>query len=508
MRYLSLIFLSVLFPAISLSADVFEKKVFTEVRIDSVGKEDIRRLIRSGVNITGVRGNSVRADISSEQFEELRDMGYDPKLIPDMVRLKPELRSGYHTHSQLTAELKAVESAYPDICRLHNIGESYEGRPLWFMQISDNVGIEEDEPEFKYISTMHGNEPLGMELCLKLIHLLAENYGSDERVTNLVAETEIWIMPLMNPDGYVNNERRNAQGFDLNRTFPDQFIDSDNSPDGRPTEVQHIMNWAFNHSYVLSANFHTGALLVNYPYDSNSKNANTYTASPDDDLFVQLSQTYASNNPDMRGNSDAVTNGAAWYTINGGMQDWNYVWMGCNEVTIELSNTFWPAFSEIAHLWDDNREAMLAYMEWSLRGVRGIITDKTTGQPLNAAVEVICIDHKVYTDPDVGDYHRILVPGTYNLQFSAQGYYSEIISDISVSQGNAARLDVSLIPQIHGDINADRKITLSDLISALQIAAGGEIFPVSQAADVNGDKRIGIEDAVYILNEIRKSYEL
>jgi carboxypeptidase D len=151
---------------------------------------------------------------------------------------------------------------------------------------------------------------------------------------------------------------------------------------------------------------------------------------------------------------------------------------------------------------------MLAYMEWSLRGVRGIITDKTTGQPLNAAVEVICIDHKVYTDPDVGDYHRILVPGTYNLQFSAQGYYSEIISDISVSQGNAARLDVSLIPQIHGDINADRKITLSDLISALQIAAGGEIFPVSQAADVNGDKRIGIEDAVYILNEIRKSYEL
>jgi len=255
MKYSFLIFLSLMFPTISLSADVFKSETFTEVRIDSVGKEDIRRLIRSGVNITGVRGNSVSADISSEQFEELRDMGYDPKLIPDRVRLKPELRSGYHTHSQLTADLKALESAYPDICRLHNIGESYEGRPLWFMQISDNVNTEEDEPEFKYISTMHGNEPLGMELCLKLIHLLAENYGSDERITNLVAETEIWIMPLMNPDGYVKNERRNAQGSDLNRTFPDQFTDPYNIPEGHPVEVQRVMNWAFNHSSVLSQIF-------------------------------------------------------------------------------------------------------------------------------------------------------------------------------------------------------------------------------------------------------------
>ena len=509
MKYSFLIFLSLIFPTISLSADVFKSETFTEVRIDSVGKEDIRRLIRSGVNITGVRGNSVSADISSEQFEELRDMGYDPKLIPDRVRLKPELRNGYHTHSQLTADLKALAAEYPDICRLHNIGESYEGRELWFMQISDNVNTEEDEPEFKYISTMHGNEPLGMELCLKLIHLLAENYGSDERITNLVAETEIWIMPLMNPDGYVKNERRNAQGSDLNRTFPDQFTDPYNIPEGHPVEVQRVMNWAFNHSSVLSANFHTGDLLINYPYDSNSEDANIYTASPDDDLFVQLAQTYASNNPDMRDNPDAVTNGAAWYTINGGMQDWNYVWMGCNEVTIELSNTFWPAFSEIANLWDDNREAMLAYMEWSLRGARGLITDATTGKPLNASIEVIGIDHKVYTDPDVGDYHRILVPGIYDLRFSAQGYYSEIIPDISVSQGNAARLDVSLIPQIPGDIDTDRKITLSDLILALKIAVGEDISPtVSQSADVNGDKRIGIEDAVYILNEIRKNYEL
>jgi len=152
---------------------------------------------------------------------------------------------------------------------------------------------------------------------------------------------------------------------------------------------------------------------------------------------------------------------------------------------------------------------MLAYMEWSLRGARGLITDATTGKPLNASIEVIGIDHKVYTDPDVGDYHRILVPGIYDLRFSAQGYYSEIIPDISVSQGNAARLDVSLIPQIPGDIDTDRKITLSDLILALKIAVGEDISPtVSQSADVNGDKRIGIEDAVYILNEIRKNYEL
>lgn len=505
MKYL-IFSLLLLIPMSSPRADAFESKTFTQVQIDSLEKEDIRHLARMGLNITAVRGKSLIADISADQLQYLRDMGYKPKLVSD--RISPELLIGYHTHSELTDELTALAAAHPNICRLHNIGESVRGMELWFMQISDNVNTEEDEPEFKYISTMHGNEPIGMELCLNLIHLLAEKYGSDERITNLVDETEIWIMPLMNPDGYARQERRNAQGFDLNRTFPDQFVDPDNSPDGHPAEVRHVMNWAFRHSSVLSANFHTGSLLVNYPYDSNTENIPVYTACPDDELFIRLSQTYISHHPKMSGNPAAITNGAAWYTVNGGMQDWNYVWMGCNEVTIELSETFWPPFSEIADYWEDNRDSMLAYMEWVLRGVRGLVTDKTTGQPLDATVEVLGIDHKVYTDPDVGDYHRILVPGIYDLQFSAQGYSTEIISGISVSEGNAARLDVSLIPQIPGDIDADGKITLNDLVLALQIAAGGKIFPISQTADVNGDSRIGIEEAVYILNEIRKSYNI
>ena len=153
----------------------------------------------------------------------------------------PAAADSWTEYSEIGPTFAALETSYPDLCARYDLGLSVEGRHLWALRISDNVLLEEDEPEFKYISTMHGNEPVGMELCLNLIHLLVDEYGSDPQITDLVNEVEIWIMPLMNPDGYTMGIRHNAQGVDLNRDFPDRVTDPNNTPIGRATETQMVM---------------------------------------------------------------------------------------------------------------------------------------------------------------------------------------------------------------------------------------------------------------------------
>jgi len=110
----------------------------------------------------------------------------------------------YHSYSEMAAMLQDYADAHPGVCRLVNVGNSHQGRGLWALLITDNPDVEEDEPEFKYVSTIHGDEPLGMEMCLYFIDLLLTSYGAatteGQRITALLDETAIWVMPLMNPD--------------------------------------------------------------------------------------------------------------------------------------------------------------------------------------------------------------------------------------------------------------------------------------------------------------------
>ncbi len=353
----------------------------------------------------------------------------------------------YRTLSEIAQILQDAADDYPSICAYHEVGTSVQGRKLYAVNISDNVGVEEDEPEFKYVSTMHGDEWVGNEMVLHLIDEMLTNYGSDPQITNLVNNADIWLMPVMNPDGFVVPQRYNANGHDLNRRFPDPFASPDNTPAGRPVEVGVIMNWTWAHSFTLSANLHGGALLVNYPYDNNPSGSSVYTASPDDDLFVYISEQYSQHNLPMWNSGSfyhGITNGADWYAIDGGMQDWHYRYVGCNEVTIELSNTKIPSASQIPTFWSQNRDSMLAYMDTCFIGVRGIVTDGATGNPLAATVTVAGRNHEIYTDPDVGDYHRMLLPGTYDLTFSAPSYDSKTVENVVVTAGDATRVDVFL----------------------------------------------------------------
>jgi hypothetical protein len=104
------------------------------------------------------------------------------------------------------------------------------------------------------------------------------------------------------------------------------------------------------------------------------------------------------------------------------MQDWNYESVGCMEITIELSDIKYPPGSDLNIYWEENKEALITYMEQVHLGVKGIVTSSSDGKPLNATILILEHNHKIYTDPENGDYYRILLPGKYTMKVSSEGY--------------------------------------------------------------------------------------
>jgi carboxypeptidase D len=254
----------------------------------------------------------------------------------------------YRSNSELEAALKNFTQRCHHISRLYSIGNSTLGVPLWALEISDKPGVLEPKPAFKYVGNIHGDEPLGRELVLLLADWLCDNYLKDAMATLIVDKIHLHLLPSMNPDGFAAETgptRNNAHDIDLNRDFPDQFFPQNNNEDKRQAETRAIMNWIRSIRFTASASFHEGALVANFPYDGNREISNKYAVSPDDSTFKYLAGVYASNHPLMSKSKEfigGITNGAAWYPLYGGMQDWNYLHGDCLELTLEMNENKWP----------------------------------------------------------------------------------------------------------------------------------------------------------------------
>jgi carboxypeptidase D len=462
---IALVLALICIPTAAFAAGRGEPGPYIQARVELADKEADLGLLRDlDIDIEAVFDGWARVLLVREEFDKLEHLGFELTMLPHegkigLARMQIEgvaenvgsrVPTTYHTYETLTSDLATIAADHPDITDLVTIGQSVQGRELWMMEITDNPDVEEDEPEIHYISSMHGDEVVGKELCFNLINYLTDNYGTDPRITDLVNSTEIRIMPSMNPDGTALGQRYNANGYDLNRNFPDQFVDAVNTTDGRQPETANVMNWVLDRRPIVSLNYHGGALVANYPFDNNPENQSVEspTPDPDDAALIYLAESYTVHNTPMWTSSSfyhGITNGAAWYAIHGGMQDWFYVWSGGWDMTLEVSNTKWPSGSTLPGFWDDNRESMLTYFEGSLLGVRGIVTDAETGLPLDAEIYIDDNPWPSYTDPDVGDYHRVVLPGAYTLEATALGYGTQTIP-IEVYGGAADVYDFALIP--------------------------------------------------------------
>ncbi|XP_026815455.1 carboxypeptidase M-like isoform X2 [Rhopalosiphum maidis] len=375
-----------------------------------------------------------------------------------------QLEFKYHDYDKMTKFLRTTSSRFPNLTALYSIGKSVQGRDLWVMVVSSSpyehmIG----KPDVKYVANMHGNEAVGRELMLHLIQYLVNSYSVDPYIRWLLDNTRIHVLPSMNPDGFeVAREgqcdggqgRYNARGFDLNRNFPDYF--KQNNKRGQP-ETDAVKEWTSKIQFVLSGGLHGGALVASYPFDNTPNSmfqsyTSTPSLTPDDDVFKHLALTYSRNHPTMNQGvackagtptfNNGITNGAAWYPLTGGMQDFNYVWYGCMEVTLELSCCKYPPTSELPKLWEENRLSLVKFLAEAHRGVHGFVMDEH-GNPIEKASLKIKGRDVGFQTTKYGEFWRILLPGVYKLEIYGDGYIPKEM-DFMVVEQHPTLLNVTL----------------------------------------------------------------
>jgi hypothetical protein len=314
------------------------------VRIPLKGERILRALVEHNFDILA-KTKDGQVDVVADNDEALRflrTLGVPIAVIrtPDMPSPAPAADLGlYHTYAELTTALLALEQGYPGLADRFSIGYSVEGRYIYALKISDNVSVDEDEPEVLYMGNHHAREIMSVDIPLRFAQYLLANYGTNPDVTEMVNTREIFFVPMVNPDGHVyvenvysmwrKNRRPNAggsYGVDLNRNYGYMWgydnIGSSPNPSAETyrgtaafseNETQRILTFCQGRQFILGFSFHTYGEWLLYPWGY------IPTPCPDDALFAALADSLVSGN--------GYTPGAAsttLYETNGDTDDWAY----------------------------------------------------------------------------------------------------------------------------------------------------------------------------------------
>jgi hypothetical protein len=365
--------------------------------------------------------------------------------------------------------------------------------PIYALKMTDNPLDEENEPELQVSGGIHGNEQLSCMVVIKLIEYMIDRYKHDDPViTDIINNTELHFFPVLNPHGLSLDKRHNANSVDLNRNFDWAWVDQPNhgdSPVDQP-ESQAIRDDSLEHPYVLSVHGHTGAVCINYLWDYiGTERSSGDPSKYSEEFFITnylptypfISDTAATYKTQVNNAGDTsfwMTEGYEWYPVFGSLQDWQYGVRGCLAYTLEYHASFShtivnePLFQEV---FEYHKDSFITLFSQAQKGISGIITGDG-GVPVDASVTItpevssrafadpIPFSPFCFTDPDIGDYHLPVQPGTYTLDITADGYTPRTISGIVVppDPGMIVR-DIVLtpgrgekwLPSIHPGLPAD-----------------------------------------------------
>jgi hypothetical protein len=362
------------------------------VDIATQDETQMQALIEAGLDscdIWDITDKAARAMVTPEQLRWLRARGLPVEEL-STTEYAPLAEDGYLTFAEYEADMAAWDTTYPGHVSLTSIGTTWEGRNIRLLKISDNVGVDESEPEVMMISLQHAREWLsGMTLYGIAEHLITE-YGTDPTVTDLVDNLEIYVILVANPDGYVythsterfwrKNRRDNGDGtfgVDTNRNWPWAWQFSTNTssntyggpaPKSEP-ETQALDAWVLGRGDDLVGflNYHTFNTRVMHSW------ASTFDLPPNVDVMGPLARDIALaieavNGQRMRNGSWAITLN---YVGAGATNDYIHAQLGIPCFTFELrpgdgaSGGFAPTGASIAPSQSENIPGAILFLQWA-----------------------------------------------------------------------------------------------------------------------------------------------
>ena len=350
-------------------------QMIVKISVDS--KKQVETLANMGLDIAEVKKDYVVVLINSVNLKKLEKRGFHFTIIEQDANAKlARFRAGtlgkYHSFEQVEKIMKDAEAAYPEICKLHVIGKSFEGRPIYALQVTSNPGANAKKPSCLIMGLHHSREWISVEVPLALIEEMTTKYAKDDKIKKLVDGRSTWIVPVTSPDGLVfsqtkskmwrKNRRLNTDksyGVDPNRNYGYEWgnVGASSStgsdtyhgtgPFSEPC-TSAIKQLAEQQHFIGSISFHSYSELVLYPFGY------AYEATAKDDkLLAQVAGEMG------KLNGYTAEKSSDLYPAMGDSDDWMYGAMGALAFTIELGSQFVPGDSEVPAICSNNVKACL-----------------------------------------------------------------------------------------------------------------------------------------------------
>ncbi len=319
---------------------------------------------------------------TADDIPPLFDCRNDNPFYPQPSGFSLGTMGGFLKYEEVMAQLDAMHAAYPHLISpktpIDSAIVTHEGRPIYYLRISDNPLVDEDEPEILFDALHHSREPATVTNQLFFMWWILENYETNPEIRYLVEHTEMYFVPVVNPDGLVRNQttnpngggmwrknRRNnggSYGVDLNRNYGFQWGLDDTGSSPNPSsdvyrgpgpfsepETQAIRKLCNEHAFGIALNYHTYGNSIVYPWG--------YAPSlftPDSTAFRLIANLLTEENGYLHGTGDQTVG----YFSNGDSDDWMYgEQTEKNKIlafTPEAGESFWPPSNQILRICRQN----------------------------------------------------------------------------------------------------------------------------------------------------------
>lgn len=345
------------------------------VRIYHRNTGQLDRLVGLGMDVHTVQRGRVEGFASSTVLGYATAEGLSIETLPESMMLG--LPSGYHTYETLVGDLRGLAQRHPNLVTLIDAGDSWEksqrkgDRDVWALRLTSKPN--QNLPAALFTGGHHARELAPVEICWRLAKHLSEGYSSDARIRQLLDTREVWIVPMVNPDGRLAVEggdmwwRKNrhtfarAVGVDLNRNYDAFWEKGDDSPRKETyrgesvfsePESQAVRSLYERRRFAVAMDYHAyGNALIWPPGYSRD-------LSPDDARFRAIAKRMTAKN---RYAADTIAR--QFYLAYGDVASWAYLKYGTMAFGIEMGSSFHPGFGEVDRLWEDNREPALHLIE-------------------------------------------------------------------------------------------------------------------------------------------------